>query len=128
MIAWTAQSRPGEVGAAQDVRPATPGLSEAAVAEVVHAFRIAVVDGDVRAASRLGADARARRQLGSVVRNAVELQLAEFSARHVREAPRSPDDSPAVVLEVEWQLDGYDAGPSVAEVPLRLAPQGAGCP
>jgi hypothetical protein len=124
VIAWTVQSRPGEVGAAQDARPATPGLSEAAVAEVVHAFRTAVVDGDVRAASRLGADARARRQLRSLVRNAVELQLREFSARHVRQAPRSTDDSPAVVLEVEWQLDGYDAGPSVAEVLLRLAPQG----
>ncbi|WP_210648553.1 hypothetical protein [Nocardioides sp. SYSU D00065] len=107
-----------------DVRRASPGDAAA----VLSAFAAAVGDRDPDALAALApsGDDQAARVLAGVARNVEAAHLTGVGARYVDQVGVvAADGSWSGVVEMTWQVDGFDRMPSAADVIVDFAPDGA---
>ncbi|GAA1920538.1 hypothetical protein GCM10009797_12800 [Nocardioides hwasunensis] len=82
-------------------------------------------DADVMADLAPGGDTAARDLLAGIGRNAAALALVGVTARYVDQVGAVDEDGTwSGVVELTWQLDGFDPAPSEADVVVTFAPDG----
>lgn len=122
LVVWRALDDPyvatpgAEPGAAPTARP---GQAAAALADLEAA--IATGDADAAAALAPDDDPAAGRRLRNVVENAADLGLEGVSLRYVdQEGGTDPQGAWRAVVDVTWQVAGFDPAPARSEVVFAL--------
>ena len=107
-----------------DRKPA-PHADTAAASALLDDLQSAVRQGDVAAATRLGATPRDRSDLGGVVGNARGGHVTGFTLRYVdTDGVVASDGSWAADVATTWRFAGFDPRPEHAEVRVRFARAG----
>ena len=122
LVVWRALDDPyvatpgAEPGAAPTARP---GQAAAALADL----EAAISSGDAEAAAALAPDddPAAGRRLRDVVENAADLGLEGVTLRYVdQEGGTDPQGAWRAVVDVTWQVAGFDPAPARSEVVFAL--------
>jgi hypothetical protein len=122
LVVWRALDDPyvatpgAEPGAAPTARP---GQAAAALADLEAA--IATGDADAAAALAPDDDPAAGRRLRDVVENAADMGLEGVTLRYVdQEGGTDPQGAWRAVVDVSWQVAGFDPAPARSEVVFAL--------